>query len=163
MNLKNALSVFAIVSALTFSMVSCKSKVSDADLKSKVEQAITSTPTVTVSAKDGVITLNGVVASEQAKSSIEATVKAADTKNITTVVNNIIVQTASDIVVNTIDSDLGTRIGDIIKDFPKIQTSVNDGVITVRGEVEQNRVTVLKQALDALNPRRVDMSNVTVK
>lgn len=163
MNLKNVLSVFAIAGALTLGMASCNSKLSDADLKSKVEKAITSTPTVTVAAKEGVVTLNGVVTSEQAKSSLESAVKAIDPKHITTVVNNIIVQTNSDIVVNAIDSDLGVRLGQIIKDYPKIQASVNEGLITVRGEIEQNRLVGLKQALDGLNPQRVDMSAVVTK
>lgn len=163
MKLVNTITVLTLACTLTISMVSCNSKLSDADLKKKVEQAITSTPSITVEAKEGVITLNGVVASEQAKSSLETAVKAIDKEHITTVVNNIIVQTNSDIVINAIDSDLGVRLGEIIKNYPKIQASVNEGVITVRGEVEQNRLMGLKQALDGLNPQRVDMSAVVAK
>ena len=163
MNLKQALSVFVLSSALTFSMVSCKSKVSDSDLKAKVESAVSSTPGVTVDVKEGVVTLNGIVTSENEKIALENSAKAADSKGVKSVVNNITVQEAAPIVVNTNDADLAAKIVDATKDFPTIQTTVKDGVITVTGSVEQARVQVLKQSLDALNPKKVDMSAITVK
>jgi hyperosmotically inducible protein len=54
-------------------------------------------------------------------------------------------------------------VAEATKDFPSVQASVNDGVITVTGELEQARIVVLKQALDALNPKKVDMSAIQVK
>ena len=57
MNLKNLLTVVVLSGSLAFATVSCKSKVSDADLRAKVESSISSNPGVTVDVKDGVVTI----------------------------------------------------------------------------------------------------------
>ncbi len=161
MNLKQAFSILVLSSFIVFGAVSCKSKVSDADLKTKVESVVSSNPNVMVEVKDGVVTLSGVANSEEEKQALEASAKAADAKGIKSVVNNITVQ--APIVVNTDDADLSAKVVDATKDFPTVSTSVHDGIITVTGSVEQARVQVLKQSLDALNPKKVDMSALTVK
>jgi hyperosmotically inducible protein len=142
------------------SIVACKSKVSDADLQAKVETVLTNNPTVSADVKDGVITLNGTVTSEEEKAALENAVKSTEGKAIKSVVNNITVQ---QIEINTDTADLSAKVAEATKDFPSVQASVNDGVITVTGELEQARIVVLKQALDALNPKKVDMSAIQVK
>ena len=163
MNLKQAFTVFVLSGALTLSIVSCKSKVSDTDLKAKVETAVSTTPGVTVDVKDGVVTLNGIVTTQEEKIALENSAKSADSKSVKSIVNNITVQEVAPVVVNTNDADLSAKVVDAVKDFPTIQAAVKDGIITVTGSVEQARVQVLKQSLDALNPKKVDMSAITVK
>lgn len=160
MNFKKSLLTLLLAGALTSGMIACKSKVSDSDLQAKVETAITSNPTVNATVKDGVVTLNGTVSSEAEKTALESAVKATDGKSVKSVVNNIVVEQIS---INTDASDLSAKVVDAVKDFPSVQATVADGVITVTGELEQARVLILKQALDALNPKKVDMSGVTVK
>src|SRR5690606_21689770 len=93
-------------------------------------------------------------------SGLENAVKASDSKSVKSVVNNIVVESVS---INTDDADLSAKVSEAVKDFPSVQATVNAGVITVTGELEQARVIVLKQALDGLNPKKVDMSGLTVK
>lgn len=161
MNLKQAFSLFLLSGALTLGVVSCKSKVSDADLKAKVETVTSTNPNVSVDVKDGVVTLSGVVSSEDEKIALENSAKATDAKSIKSLVNNITVQ--APIVVNTNDADLAAKIVDATKDFPTVQATVKDGIITVTGSVEQARIQTLKQALDGLNPKRVDLSAIVIK
>lgn len=161
MSLKKVFSMFLVTGIVTFGTISCKSKVSDADLKTKVETAVNSNPGVVVDVKDGVVTLTGTVASEDERMALENSAKAADAKGIKSVVNNLVVQ--APIEINTDDADLTAKIVDATKDFPTVKATVQGGVITVTGTLEQARVMVLKQSLDALNPKKVDMSALVVK
>lgn len=154
-------SAMLLVLLLTSSMIACKSKVSDADLKAKVETVTAASPNVVVGVADGVVTLTGTVASEEEKVSLADAAKKADTKNIKSVVNELIVETAP-IETNSDDADLITKVIDATKDYPNVKVDVKDGIITVTGSVEQSRVQPLKMALDALNPKKVDMSALTV-
>ncbi|SEG67390.1 BON domain-containing protein [Sphingobacterium lactis] len=163
MNLKRILSIALVSGVLMTGTIACKSKISDADLKAKVETAITANPNVTVDVKDGVVTLNGTVASDDEKLQIENAVKAADSKGVKSVVNNIVVNTAPPVEINTNDADLTAKVSEFTKDFPSVKTAVVDGVITVTGELEQARVQALKMGLDALNPKKVDMSGLIIK
>lgn len=163
--MRNLFTMMFFLLTMSLSFQACKSKVSDPELKTKVEKAVASSPYITVSVKDGVVTLSGNVASEADRLALETAAKAADAKNIKSVVNNltVAVEPSTNVVINSNDADLMAKIVDATKDFPKIKATANDGVITVTGEVEQARIMVLKQALDALNPKRVDMSAVVTK
>lgn len=161
MSLRKVFSMFLVASIVTLGAISCKSKVSDADLKTKVEAAVSANPSVMVDVKDGVVTLSGTVSSDEERTLLENSAKAADAKGIKSVVNNIAVQ--APIEINTNDADLTAKIVDATKDFPTVKATVAGGVITVTGTLEQARVMVLKQSLDALNPKKVDMSALVVK
>lgn len=148
------------VTAVTF--LSCKSKVSDATVRTTVEAAVANG--INVDVKDGVVTLDGTVASDDEKAAAEAAVNSLDAKKsgIKSVVNNITVQAPAP-VINPADSDLLSKVNDVIKDFPGIQADVKDGIITVTGELSKAKVQVLKMALDNLNPTKTDLSGITVK
>jgi len=53
------------------------------------------------------------------------------------------------------DDPLRKGVTDATKDFPGVNASVNDGVITLTGEIEKDRYMTLKQSLDALRPKQV--------
>jgi len=162
MNLRKILSMAMVSAVLVSGTVACKSKISDADLKTKVETAIQSNPNVQVDVKDGVVTLNGTASSEEEKTRMADAAKTADAKGVKSVVNNIVVN-APQIEVNTNTDDLTAKVQAFTKDFPTVKTTVADGIITVTGELEQARVQALKMGLDALNPKKVDMSALKVK
>ncbi|ANI88549.1 hypothetical protein A9P82_04100 [Arachidicoccus ginsenosidimutans] len=61
------------------------------------------------------------------------------------------------------DDALTTAVKDAVKDFPTVTATVNDGVITATGELEKSKIIVLKQALDALHPKKVDLSGIKAK
>ena len=160
MTIKHVLSVILLSGALTVSVISCKPKLSDADLKAKVETAVGSNPNVLVDVKNGVVTLSGTVTTEDEKRILETSAKSADNKAVKSVVNHIVIQP---IEINTDVTDLTAKVADATKDFPAVTATVNDGVITITGTVEQARIQTLKQSLDALNPKKVDLSGVIVK
>ncbi|MBE8714916.1 BON domain-containing protein [Sphingobacterium hungaricum] len=159
MKLKQFIPLLMLV--FCFALVtSCKSKVSDADIKAKVETAMSPNPTVMVDVKDGVVTLTGDVQTDEDKRNLENAAKAAEPKAIKSIVNNL---TVAPIEINTDDADLTAKVVDATKDFPNVKATVADGVITVTGEVEQARVQTLKMSLDALNPKKVDFTGLQVK
>ncbi|GGH19275.1 BON domain-containing protein [Sphingobacterium alkalisoli] len=160
MTIKHVLSVILLSGALTVSVISCKPKLSDADLKAKVETAVGSNPNVLVDVKNGVVTLSGTVTTEDEKRILETSAKSADNKAVKSVVNHIVIQP---IEINTDVTDLTAKVADATKDFPAVTATVNDGVITITGTVEQARIQTLKQSLDALNPKKVDLSGVIIK
>lgn len=164
MELKRILPMFMLAGTLVVAMPSCKSKVSDADLKAKVETVVMGYQGITSTVKDGVVTLEGFVTSEAEKTQIETDVKAAD-KSIKSVTNNIIVQMTApaEISVNTVDESLAKGIVDATKDFPTVKATVKDGIITVTGTIEKAKLITLKQALDNLHPKKVDLSAVVTK
>lgn len=165
MTIKKLIPALVIAGSVAFTLPSCKSKVPDADIKTKVEAV--AIPGVTVEVKDGVVTLNGKVTNEADKAAVEAAVKAMDAKEsgVKSVTNNIVVEApvAPEPVVNAVDATLLTQVIDATKDFPTIKADVKDGVITVTGELEQAKVVRLKQTLDNLKPKKTDLSALKVK
>ena len=164
MTMKKILPVLLITGAVALTTPSCKSKVSDADVKTKVEAVIT--PGITADVKDGVVTLSGTVSNDAEKAAAETAVKALDAKSgVKSVVNNITVQAPPPppVVTTSPDDALTAQVKDAIKDFPGINAEVKDGIITVTGELSKAKVKVLKMALDHLNPKKTDMSALKVK
>ncbi len=150
--------------SLLLALPACKSKVDDTAVKANVENVLTASPGVTSEVKDGVVTLSGTVASEEEKAAAESAVAAlqTDTKSgVKSVVNNITV--VAPVVNVSPDATLQEGVATVVKDFPGVQATVANGVITVTGSLEQARVQTLKQALDALSPQRTDMSALQVK
>lgn len=162
MNLKKDFFVLAIAGTMLLSFNACKSKVSDADLKAKIEVVTAANPAVSVDVKEGVVTLSGTVSSVEEKDRLVEAIQAVDKKHVKSVVSDVTVESTG-IVINNVDADLQKQVVDAVKDFPTVQAVVKEGVITVTGTVEQARVQTLKMSLDALNPKKVDMLGLTIK
>ena len=60
------------------------------------------------------------------------------------------------------DEALRKGVADATKDYPGVNATVNDGVITLTGSIEKDRYMNLKQSLDALHPKQV-VNNVNYK
>ncbi|SHN23076.1 BON domain-containing protein [Chitinophaga sp. CF418] len=151
-------------------MVACKAKTSDTQIQTKVSEQLSTMPEVTADVKDGVVTLSGNVADDATKASAEATVKS--TEGVKSVVNNITVMPAAPppppatdpaAAINTADEALRTGVTNISKDFPGADIKVDAGIITVTGALSATKWKMLKQALDALHPKKVDASGLKVK
>jgi len=155
--------LFALVIAATVSFVSCKPK--DTDIKSAVDKALTANPDfakATVAVVDGVATISGEVKDEATKAAIETAVKAI--KGVKSTVNNSSVPPPPPApVVITQDDPLTQAVKDAIKDIPGITATVEEGVVKVAGNIIKTKWTALKKALDALNPKKVDGSGLTIK
>ncbi|MCS4165928.1 MULTISPECIES: BON domain-containing protein [Sphingobacterium] len=157
-----------LATTVVLSFTACKSGLSDEKLEEKIENALTGRKTVDVDVKKGEVILSGTVASEEEKQQVESIAKTAGDKDIKSIQNNIIVSapvssTPAPIEVSNNDAVLGAAVNTFMKDFPTVQASVKDGVIAVTGTLEQPKIITLKQGLDNLNPKKVDLSGIVVK
>ncbi|HEV7334240.1 MAG TPA: hypothetical protein VGN63_24620 [Flavisolibacter sp.] len=53
------------------------------------------------------------------------------------------------------DEVLRKGVADATKDFPDVEATVEDGVITLNGIIDRDRFLSLKQSLDTLRPKQV--------
>ncbi|HEX5153053.1 MAG TPA: BON domain-containing protein [Parafilimonas sp.] len=147
--------LFAIflVSAM---MISCGVK--DSDLQSAIDQKIQATPEMTgVSAavQDGVVTLSGECKDDACKLFTENTVKGM--KGVKSVVNNTTVAPPPPAPVTiAADDALVKGVADATKDFKDVKATVNDGVITLTGEIKRSDLKTLMQSLNTLKPKKID-------
>ena len=151
--------------ALLFSMTipGCKSKVKDSDVRTSAETSLRSNPDlsgVNVEIKDGVATLSGQVKDNASREAAESTVKGV--KGVKSVNNNITVMPAPAPVEITADDPLKSGVTDAIKDHPGVTADVNDGVITLTGQINKTDLSRLMQKLNALKPKRIE-NKLTIK
>ncbi|HEX2605871.1 MAG TPA: BON domain-containing protein, partial [Flavisolibacter sp.] len=60
------------------------------------------------------------------------------------------------------DSALEAGLKDATKDYPTVTATTNNGEVTLTGSIERERLPRLMQAINALNPKKVNQ-NLTVK
>lgn len=154
------MSMLTLVLLLGAGLVGCDN-VKDSDLQSKATEIIATNPDATevkVMVVDKVATLNGTVQNDEAKTFIESSVK--EVKGIKSVVNNLmVVPPAPDYT--EMDATLNAAMPDLLKDYPKVQAMVNDGVVTLTGELKEKEMPMLMEKVSALNPLKVE-NNITV-
>ncbi|HLA58475.1 MAG TPA: hypothetical protein VK622_06930 [Puia sp.] len=64
-------------------------------------------------------------------------------------------------VVISADDSLKRMIPDATKDFPGVTASVDQGVITLTGNISRDRLPKLMMALNALHPKKIN-NNLTI-
>lgn len=133
----------------------CKSTPKDADVKIAVQDAIQSSPNLTTSdivVDNGVVTITGMVTDEASKDALGKA--AAAVHGVKSVVNNLTVEVAK--VDVSMDTPLALAVKDATKDFPTVAATVNDGVVTLKGELNKADLQKLMMAVNALKPKKVD-------
>ncbi|HUR66735.1 MAG TPA: BON domain-containing protein [Chitinophagaceae bacterium] len=162
--MKKSFNTFLMLLAVVtiFSAVpGCKSKPKDADIRTSVEKALNSDPetsSLMVDVRDGVATISGEARDAAAKAS--ASVIAGKVKGVKSVQNNVTIAQAP--VAITADDPLSAGVRDATKDFPGVNATVNDGVISVSGELTAANWKRLKMTLDGLKPKKVDASGLKI-
>ena len=162
MKLTKLLMTIAIVTTVSF--VSCKPK--DADVQAAIETKLKAKPdmgTVSVDFKDGVATLSGVCKDDVCKADCEKI--AADEKGVKSVMNNLTIASvapAAAPVTITADDPLAKSVVDATKDYPTVNAAVNNGVITLTGEIKKASLPKLMMALNGLKPKKVE-NKLTIK
>jgi osmotically-inducible protein OsmY len=141
--------------ALFLTIAACAPK--DADIKASIDQAMSSTPGVTVDVANGVATISGEFPDSAARASAEATVSGV--KGVKSVVNN---ATVTPPVVISPDEMLKTAVDAALKEFSTLTADVKDGVVTLTGEIQRSALPRVMQAISALNPKKID-NKATVK
>lgn len=62
----------------------------------------------------------------------------------------------------TADDSLKTGVADATKDYPGVRTEVNDGEITLTGELQRSKLPALMQTLNSLRPKKIN-NQLTLK
>jgi outer membrane receptor for ferrienterochelin and colicin len=65
-------------------------------------------------------------------------------------------------VVISADDSLRSGIADATKDYPGVTATVNNGEITLTGQVERTKLPGLMQSLNSLRPKKIN-NNLKVK
>ena len=83
--------------------------------------------------------------------------KAKDTDDTTTPTSVDTVSTPSMDTSSTVTDDaLRTQLTDATKDYPDVTATVNNGEVTLTGTVSREKLPKLMQAVQALNPKKVN-------
>lgn len=144
--------VFTLVALFTVTLYSCGAK--DSDIQKNVTEQLASTPGITATVSDGVVTLSGQVESEGMRSTAESNVKSV--KGVKSVVNNVTVTPPQAPVVINPDETLIQGVNDAVKDFPSVNASVANGEITLTGTLQRSRLQTLMQSLNTLKPKKIN-------
>ena len=164
MTVKKLIPALFLAGATMMALPACKHKPSDAEIQTSVQSALANYPGISADVKDGVVTLSGNVASADDKANIETAVNGLTKQGVKSVKDDITVTPpAAPPVAMSPDDSLRAGVKDATKDFPGVSATVSNGIITVTGEIEKSKVLNLKQSLDALHPKKTDMSALKVK
>lgn len=160
MKLLRSLSILTLILTLGFGAVSCNN-VNDADIQQAAQEALNANPDLTgvmVTVQNKVATLTGTVQDEATRAYAESAVSGVE--NVVSVINQIVViPPAPDF--SALDSAINASLADALKDHPKISATVQDGIITINGEIKQSELPVLMEKLNALNPQQI-INNATI-
>lgn len=145
--------VLILTCALLSSAVFYSCKPNDEKLQEQVETVLSTVPSsVTGTVKDGVVTLTGIVDSEEAKAAAEAAIKTV--KDIKSVTNNIEVKLP--VVINP-DEILSTTISTALTaaGFKDVSLAVDSGVVTLTGEAKKTDLQKIMQIANEAQPKKV--------
>jgi osmotically-inducible protein OsmY len=155
------LSVLTLIFALGVGMTSCN-QVKDADIQSAAQELLDANPEmagVTVTVQNKVATLTGTVNDDSARSYAESIVTGV--QNVGSVVNQLeVVPPAPDY--SELDAAINAALPDALKDHGTVTATVQDGIITLNGEIAESDLPVLMEKVNALSPIQV-VNNLTVK
>jgi osmotically-inducible protein OsmY len=147
--------VVAVIMAALFA-AACGGK-SDADLKTAAEAALKADPStsaVAVEVADGVATLSGIVADEATKTKAGDTAKVEGIKSVT---NNVEVAQAPP-AASADDPTMKTKVEEALKakNCGSIDVEVKEGVVTLRGSIEQAKLAQCIMVVQETKPKKVD-------
>jgi hyperosmotically inducible protein len=150
-------SIILLAGASFTSLESCKSKPKDADIEAAIVSKSTSYPGLSAIVKDGVATLSGTAQDESTKMAFENDVKGIE--GVKSVVNNVVIappaQAAAPVEIAA-DDPIAKGLADATKDFPTVTATVNNGVVTLTGELERSKLPTLMKSINTLKPKKVE-------
>ncbi len=163
--MKKTIAMAALAVAVSFGAVSCKKKVSDADLQTQATTVVTSNPNASVEVKDGVAHLSGTFETQEAKDAMIKQLKAIhgvkDVMDMSTVAPA--APAAAPVETQSaVDPAVQQKVQDAVKDFPSVKVEVVNGELTLTGNVSAADARKIKESVDALKVGKVNY-NYTVK
>lgn len=163
--MKKTIAMSALALAVSFGSISCKKKVSDADLQTSATTIVAANPSATVEVKEGVAHLGGTFASQAEKDAAIKSLKeikgVKDVHDMATIAPAV---TAPDPVTTTtaVDPMVQQKVKDALKDFPSVNVEVVNGELTLTGTASSAQARKIKESVDALKVGKVNY-NYTVK
>jgi hyperosmotically inducible protein len=162
MNFKKMVAVLFVSASAVLLAPGCKSKPKDADIKASVETAIAN-PAVEVNVKEADVTLSGTVQDDAAKNAAETAAKSVkDVKGVTNAISVTPPPPPPATVEISDDSELVKGVNTLVKNYKSVNATVNNGVVTLTGNIKRDELPKLMQAVMALRPKNVD-NKLTVK
>ncbi|EJL74979.1 BON domain-containing protein [Chryseobacterium populi] len=162
--MKKTIAMAALALAVSFGSISCKKKVSDADLQTQATTIVTSNPNASVEVKEGVAHLSGTFPDQASKDAVIAKLKAVtgvkevmDMATVAPAATPAPVETQS-----AVDPAVQKKVQDAVKDFPSVKVEVVNGELTLTGSVSKEQARKVKESVDALKVGKVNY-NYTVK
>ncbi|KIA88148.1 BON domain-containing protein [Kaistella jeonii] len=159
--MKKTIAMAALALAVSIGSISCKKKVSDAELQTQATTVVTANPNASVEVKDGTAHLSGTFADQASKDNMIASLKAIpgvkDVMDMSTIAAPVVVETVS-----AVDPMVQQKVTDAVKDFPSVKVEVVNGELTLTGNVSQAQAKQIKMSVDALKAGKVNY-NYTVK
>ena len=151
--MKKTIAMGALALAVSFGSISCKKKVSDAELQTQATTIVTSNPNASVEVKDGVAHLSGTFVDQQAKDAMITQLKAVNgVKDVMDMATIADATTTTTIVETTtvVDPAVQQKVKDAVKDFPAVTVEVVNGELTLNGNVSPDQARKIKESVDAL-------------
>ncbi len=145
---------FAIMGSLAAGMSSCKSGPKDADLQTQAQAVLPEG--ITIDVKKGAATLTGEFKDDIAKQEAEKALKAIP--GIKSVEDKATVKP----VEISVDDALKTSVTEVLKNFAGVTADIKDGIVTLNGELKRDDLPKLMQAVNALQPKKVE-NKLTLK
>lgn len=159
--MKKTIKMAAIALMVSVAVISCKKKVSDADLTTNAATVVATYPGTSVEVKEGTAHLSGAFASDADKAAaIEALKKIEGVKDVhdmATVAAPVVVATTS-----AVDPAVQKKVTDALKDFPSVKVEVVNGELTLTGNVSPEQARKIKMSIDALKVGKYN-NNLVVK
>jgi hyperosmotically inducible periplasmic protein len=159
--MKNTFKIAAIALMVSMTAVSCKKKISDADLTSQATTAITAYPGTSVEVHDGEAHLMGAFATEAEKNAaIDAIKKIQGIKDVHDMAS--VTPPAPPVEVNTVDAAILQKVNDALKDIPGVKAEDMNGTLTLTGSTSTANARKVKESIDALKIGKYD-NKIVVK
>lgn len=163
--MKKTIAMSALALAVSFGSISCKKKVSDADLQTQATTIVTANPSATVEVKEGVAHLGGTFASQAEKDAAIKSLK--EIKGVKDVHDMAKVEEMAPPpppveTTMAVDPMIQQKVQDAVKDFPTVKVEVVNGELTLTGNVSPAQARKIKESVDALKVGKVNY-NYTVK
>jgi hyperosmotically inducible protein len=139
---------------ISFCNVACGGANNDAAIQTKISSITQNTAelqSVSASVSDGVVTLIGNCRTEEDRERAEKAVEKID--DVKDVINNI---TITNNVTVTSDGDLRDQVDKVVKKYKRVQAQVDNGIITVRGNLDKDDLQQMMMDLNGLRPKRID-------
>lgn len=163
--MKKTFVMSALALAVSFGSISCKKKVSDADLQTQATTIVTANPSATVEVKEGVAHLGGTFATQAEKDAAIKSLK--EIKGVKDVHDMATIAEAAPTpppveTTSAVDPMVQQKVKDALKDFPSVNVEVVNGELTLTGTASSAQARKIKESVDALKVGKVNY-NYTVK